>query len=1263
MRPERGAYSYARVKATMTLRRSGDRRPTWGLRPRRFSLPAVLAGVVLLLTMLAGASGAGISAYQGTLYFDGPASALGGNNYQLTNTSPPAQGAAPTAAAGVAGSGGLATGTYKYIYVVASGGVLTSSQASASAGIGAPGNTPMVVSGVPVGADVYRATIPASTSIGKFTYVGTNPGPTTVYTDTNTSTAGALLPEADTRVPLGSTGYMAFVSGTSLATSAANSMVTASASIPATCTGWTVDASAGFTFPAGTWTISAAVHADSAASGAAALTAAVWKIDSSGNTIAGGTIVPATDSGAIALNNTYQTPSVSYTTSSATTLDAGERLCVQFWRHQTTASPGGATNRTIWLLAWDPASKISVHPAPNAFATAALSSPADGLHTQAIPTLSATYSDNEGDAGNITLRVCPDAGCSSSQTSGAIAANNGETKSWTPSGLADGTYYWSAQAQDSGGLPSAWTAARTFVVDNVAPTTSIDSSPAASSNAPSGSISFSANESVNGFQCHVDAAAWAGCTSPFSYGPLADGAHTFYVRATTDLAGNAGTTSSYGWTIDTVPPDTSIGSQPSALSNTANPSFSFSATQVGSTFECKLDGGVFAACTSPNAYSGVADGAHTFQVRGIDPAGNVDATPATYAWTIDATPPDTSIGPSKPASLTTATGATFDFSANEAGSTFSCSLDGAGFTACSTPKSYSALADGSHTFQVRATDTAANDDPSPASYSWTVDTTPPVTSIGPTAPPANTSATSATFDLASNEGGSTFTCSLDGASYVPCATPVTYNALADGAHTFSVQATDPAGNVDTSPASYGWSIDNVAPTTPVLVGPADAVLVNAIPQLSASFDDATAGGDTGDVDFQLCSSAAPAGAACAPLVQSGSSGTVSSGGTASWAPGALADGTYHWQARATDAAGNQSGWSATRSFQLDTSAPTVPAIDSPGDGAWMSRIALKATFSKPSFAGTGELEFRVCSDGMCLGVVRSGMSGMMINGSTTTWSPSTQPGDGLWYWQVRSHDSAGNVSAWSAARVLHLDSVAPGQPVHFNGVVAGDGLTLRWEAPDDAIANYVVFVDGAAWKNFGSTEFEVKMGAFDAADRRTFSVVAVDLAGNVGAMSPVLVGVPNVVGMSWADAQRAASARGLQLKPDVAAFTSVPMFVGTQDPVAPALVVQGSSVPVTLAAPKGAPLAVRVKPGQVSCKRANCVVRLRVELSSSAHVRSRLLSKGRLLKRGVLGSLHAGANNVRVVLPKKLAKGSYQLVLDAAGGGNLAHASVRVSVE
>ena len=53
-----------------------------------------------------------------------------------------------------------------------------------------------------------------------------------------------------------------------------------------------------------------------------------------------------------------------------------------------------------------------------------------------------------------------------------------------------------------------------------------------------------------------------------------------------------------------------------------------------SVFECNLDNGGFSACASPATYYGLAVGSHTFTVRAIDPASNVDATPANFDWTI-----------------------------------------------------------------------------------------------------------------------------------------------------------------------------------------------------------------------------------------------------------------------------------------------------------------------------------------------------------------------------------------------------------------------------------------------------------------------------------------------------------------------------------------------------------------------------------------------------------------------------------------------------
>src|SRR5205814_1852051 len=214
---------------------------------------------------------------------------------------------------------------------------------------------------------------------------------------------------------------------------------------------------------------------------------------------------------------------------------------------------------------------------------------------------------------------------------------------------------------------------------------------------------------------------------------LANGSHSFQVRAT-DAAGNTDPTpASYAWTVDTTPPDTTITAAPPAISTSSSASFSFTATEAGSSFACQLDGGAFAPCVSPQSYNGLANGSHSFQVRATDAAGNTDPTPASYAWTVDTTPPDTTITAAPPA-ISTSSSASFSFTATEAGSSFACQLDGGAFAPCVSPPRYSGLANGSHSFQVRATDAAGNTDPTPASYAWTVDTTPPDTT--PTVTPS-----------------------------------------------------------------------------------------------------------------------------------------------------------------------------------------------------------------------------------------------------------------------------------------------------------------------------------------------------------------------------------------------------------------------------------------------------------------------------------------------------------------------------------------------
>jgi len=177
------------------------------------------------------------------------------------------------------------------------------------------------------------------------------------------------------------------------------------------------------------------------------------------------------------------------------------------------------------------------------------------------------------------------------------------------------------------------------------------------------------------------------------------------------------------------------------------------------------------------------------------------------SWTIDTRVPVVTIQSDRPAT-TNATSMTFTFSADKSPVSFACQLDGAALAACSSPTAYSGLSQTTHTFFVQATDSVAN--VGKATYTWTIDTTPPRTTItsGPQRP--TTTATSATFAFASNEGGVTFTCKLDSFRPTLCASPKLYSGLTAGSHTFAVNATDAAGNVGPA-ATYGWTIQSVPP--------------------------------------------------------------------------------------------------------------------------------------------------------------------------------------------------------------------------------------------------------------------------------------------------------------------------------------------------------------------------------------------------------------------------------------------------------------------
>jgi hypothetical protein len=289
----------------------------------------------------------------------------------------------------------------------------------------------------------------------------------------------------------------------------------------------------------------------------------------------------------------------------------------------------------------------------------------------------------------------------------------------------DGTYTVKVKATDDATpVANAAQIARTFHVDRTAPKVELsrpgDGSVQRPSFTPVVSVTEANPAAAHAVTCSMDGAAFAGCGA---ISGLAGGHHTFGVKAV-DKAGNE-TVVTHGFEVDGSAPVVAITGGPAQneIVRTNSVKFSFTATDPSQplTRACRVDAG-FAACSSAttHARSGLTDGAHIFEVRVADAAGNV--TTVRRDFVVNAVRPTVDItgGPAEGAVIR-ATGATFRFTAT--GGSVRCSIDSeTAFGPCSGADSHTVtgLANGGHTFRVQVTD-ASNDEVG-RSRTFTVDT-------------------------------------------------------------------------------------------------------------------------------------------------------------------------------------------------------------------------------------------------------------------------------------------------------------------------------------------------------------------------------------------------------------------------------------------------------------------------------------------------------------------------------------------------------------
>ena len=191
----------------------------------------------------------------------------------------------------------------------------------------------------------------------------------------------------------------------------------------------------------------------------------------------------------------------------------------------------------------------------------------------------------------------------------------------------------------------------TSLKDVTPPDTTILTKPPDPSSSTSADFTYASTEGGSTFECRMDGEGFSPCPATGkSYAGLSGGSHAFQVRATDVEKNTDPTPAAYSFSVvlptnpeikppEVTPPpqttpDTRLMSKPKAKSKDNTPTFKFSATVSGATFQCQLDGKAFKACRSPLTTKPLKPGRHSFKVRAVGPSGLKDPSPAASSFKV-----------------------------------------------------------------------------------------------------------------------------------------------------------------------------------------------------------------------------------------------------------------------------------------------------------------------------------------------------------------------------------------------------------------------------------------------------------------------------------------------------------------------------------------------------------------------------------------------------------------------------------------------------